>query len=114
MKKLPFIIGGVFLLLFVTVSSIFIVDERQQALKLRFGQVIGEVGGYRNPGLYFKLPVIDNVVYYEDRILPIETSSLEVTPLDAWDNPYRGQYGEWDYWAWEHFDPALNLTDLGS
>lgn len=82
MKKLPFIIGGVFVLLFITVSSIFIVDERQQALKLRFGQVIGEVGGYRNPGLYFKLPLIDNIVYYEDRILPIETSSLEVTPLD--------------------------------
>ena len=40
--------------------------------------------------------------------------TIEVTPLDAWDNPYRGQYGEWDYWAWEHFDPALNLTDLGS
>lgn len=40
--------------------------------------------------------------------------TIEVMPLDAWDNPYRGQYGEWDYWVWEHFDPALNLTDLGS
>jgi len=82
MKKLPFIIGGVFVLLFITVSSIFIVDERQQALKLRFGQVIGEVKGYRDPGLYFKVPLIDKVVYYDKRILPIETSSLEITPLD--------------------------------
>jgi membrane protease subunit HflC len=82
MKKMPFIIGGVFLLMFITVSSIFIVDERQQALKLRFGQVVGKVEGYGEPGLYFKLPLIDNIAYYEDRILPIETSSLEVTPLD--------------------------------
>lgn len=82
MKKLPFIIGGVFVLLFITISSIFIVDERQQALKLRFGQVVGKVEGYRDPGLYFKMPLIDNIAYYEDRILPIETSSLEVTPLD--------------------------------
>jgi membrane protease subunit HflC len=80
--KLPFVIGGVFILLFIFVSSIFIVDERQQALKLRFGKVIGEFDGYGDPGLYFKLPFIDNIAYYEDRILPIETSSLEITPLD--------------------------------
>ncbi|MEO0361789.1 MAG: protease modulator HflC, partial [Pseudomonadota bacterium] len=30
----------------------------------------------------FKIPFIQNVVYYEDRILPLETDPLEVTPLD--------------------------------
>ncbi|MGG7568163.1 protease modulator HflC [Rhodovulum sp. DZ06] len=81
-KKAPIILGAVGVALFAIYNSVFIVDERQQALKLRFGQVVGQTEGYRDPGLYFKVPVIDRIAYYEDRILPIETSSLEVTPLD--------------------------------
>ena len=81
-KKAPVILGVLGFLLFVVYNSVFIVDERKQALKLRFGQVIGDLDGYRDPGLYFKVPMIDQIAYYEDRILPIETSSLEVTPLD--------------------------------
>lgn len=82
MSRLPFVIGGLLVVLFIFINSVFIVDEREQALKLRFGQVIGETAGYRTPGLYFKVPVLDTIAYYDDRILPIETSSLEVTPLD--------------------------------
>lgn len=60
-------------------SSIFIVDEREKALVLQFGQVrrVEE-----NPGLSFKIPVIQEVVRYDDRILSLETQPLEVTPLD--------------------------------
>lgn len=82
MKKGPIILGLLAVLVFVLANSVFIVDERKQALKLQFGQVVGERGGYKTPGLYFKLPFIQNVVYYEDRILPLDTSALEVTPLD--------------------------------
>ncbi len=82
MKKGPVTLGILAVLVFVIANSVFIVDERKQALKLQFGQVVGDPGGYRKPGLYFKIPFIQNVVYYEDRILPLETSALEVTPLD--------------------------------
>ncbi|MFN3613894.1 MAG: protease modulator HflC [Rubrimonas sp.] len=68
--------AGAFLLL----NSLFIVDERQRALVLQFGQVRGEP--ISEPGLYLKAPFIQNVVYFEDRILPLETANLEVTPLD--------------------------------
>jgi membrane protease subunit HflC len=71
---------GVVVLLFLLVNSLFIVDERKRALVLQFGQVRGEP--ISEPGLNFKLPFIQNVVFYEDRILPLETTSLEVTPLD--------------------------------
>lgn len=81
-KKAPIALGVLALGLIAVYNSVFIVDERQQALKLRFGQVIGDLDGYRDPGLYFKVPLIDQIAFYEDRILPIETSSLEVTPLD--------------------------------
>lgn len=60
-------------------SSLFIVDEREKALVLQFGQVkqVKET-----PGLGFKIPLIQEVVTYEDRILGLQTQPLEVTPLD--------------------------------
>lgn len=60
-------------------SSVFIVDEREQALVLQFGQVKQEI---REPGLNFKLPFIQDVVRYEDRILGLQTQPLEVTLRD--------------------------------
>ena len=79
MRRLPILLGAVALIIFLALSSIFIVDERKQALVLQFGQVKQEIS---EPGLGFKIPFIQEVVYYEDRILPLETSELEVTPLD--------------------------------
>lgn len=60
-------------------SSIFIVDEREKALVLQFGQVkqVKE-----EPGLGFKIPLIQEVVFYDDRILGLQAQPLEVTPLD--------------------------------
>jgi membrane protease subunit HflC len=79
MRILPVIAVIVGVTLIGVLSSIFIVDERKQALVLQFGQVrqIKTV-----PGLGFKIPFIQEVAYYEDRILPLETSPLEVTPAD--------------------------------
>ena len=64
---------------FVTYSSLFVVDERQKALVLQFGQVADVK---EEPGLAFKLPFIQQVVRYDDRILSLDTMPLEVTPLD--------------------------------
>ncbi len=79
MKKFPIIVGvgiiGVFLLL----SSVFVVDEREKALVLQFGQVRSVK---ENPGLAWKIPFIQEVVKYDDRILSLDTQPLEVTPAD--------------------------------
>ena len=64
---------------FIAYSSVFVVDERQKALVLQFGQV-SDVK--EEPGLSFKLPFIQQVVRYDDRILSLDTMPLEVTPLD--------------------------------
>ena len=79
MRRLPILIGLVAVIVVVGLSSVFIVDERKQALVLQFGQVKQVV---TEPGLGMKIPFIQNVAYYEDRILPLETSELEVTPAD--------------------------------
>ena len=67
------------LIAFVTYSSLFVVDERQKALVLQFGQVADVK---EEPGLAIKLPFIQQVVRYDDRILSLDTMPLEVTPLD--------------------------------
>lgn len=67
------------LAVFAALSSIFIVDEREKALVLQFGQ-IRDVK--EEPGLAFKIPFIQEVVRYDDRILSLDTPPIEVTPSD--------------------------------
>ena len=67
--------GVVFLIL----SSVFIVDERQTALVLQFGQIKSVK---EDPGLAVKIPFIQEVVKYDDRILSLDTVPTEVTPSD--------------------------------
>ena len=52
----------------VLLNSIFTVDERELALKFRFGEVIQT--GYE-PGLHLKVPFVNNVEKYPKRILTI-------------------------------------------
>jgi membrane protease subunit HflC len=72
---LPVLIGIVYLAL----SSVFIVDEREKALVLQFGRVIDVK---EDPGLAFKIPFLQEVVTYDDRILSREIDTLQITPSD--------------------------------
>jgi membrane protease subunit HflC len=63
----------------IAVSSVYIVDERERALRLWFGEVTAEI---KEPGLYFKIPMLHEIVKYDDRILPLDTRPLEVTMKD--------------------------------
>ena len=66
MRRLTILIPVVLVALVALLSSIFIVDEREKALVLQFGQIqrVKE-----EPGLAFKIPFIQEVVRYDDRIL---------------------------------------------
>lgn len=79
MRRLPILIVLLVVLGFLLVNSIFIVDERQKAMVLQFGQVRAVK---EDSGLAFKIPFIQNVVYYDSRIQGLDTNALEVTPLD--------------------------------
>lgn len=79
MKKLPVLFVGFVILVVVFLSSIYIVDERQKALVIQFGQIKAVK---EEPGVAFKIPLIQNVEYYDDRILSLETAETEVTPSD--------------------------------
>ncbi|UWR21425.1 protease modulator HflC [Sulfitobacter sp. S190] len=79
MKKSSFFIPVIIVAIAAVLSSIFVVDEREKALVLRFGQIKQVV---TEPGLGFKVPWVDEVVRFEDRILSLETEVIEVTPAD--------------------------------
>jgi modulator of FtsH protease HflC len=68
------IAAGVFALLLVLGMSMFVVDQRQNAIVFRLGEVVSIK---KDPGLYFKVPLLDNVRYFDVRILTIDTAEPE-------------------------------------
>lgn len=78
-KRFMLLLGVALAAAIALLSSVFIVSETQKALVLQFGRVVAV---HDNPGLAFKIPLIQQVVYYDDRIIGLDTSKLEVTPLD--------------------------------
>jgi len=79
MRKATYFLPVIVILVAAALSSIFIVDEREKALVLQFGQ-IKQVR--ETPGLGFKIPLIQEVVKYDGRILSLDTATIEVTPSD--------------------------------
>jgi len=60
-------------------SSLFIVDQTESALVLQFGRPVKVVS---NPGLEFKIPFVQNVVYFDKRLLDVEPPPEEVIAAD--------------------------------
>ena len=79
MRNTTFIIPAIVVLVAILLSSVFIVDEREKALVLQFGQIKSVK---EEPGLAFKIPLIQEVVRYDDRIQALDTDPTEVTPSD--------------------------------
>lgn len=67
------------ILLATAMSSIFVVDVREKVLVLQFGEVKQVVD---EPGLYLKVPFIQDVFRYDDRILGLVTDPQEITFAD--------------------------------
>ena len=78
----PALIAGVVVavvVIVVALSSMFVVNQYQIALVLRFGEarrVIDE------PGLKFKIPFVENYVVFDKRVLNFDTPSEEVPTVD--------------------------------
>ncbi|MBM2574824.1 protease modulator HflC [Jannaschia sp. Os4] len=79
MKRSVWLLPILALVLIGLFSSLYVVDERQKALVLQFGRVVDVK---EEPGLAVKLPLVQNVVYYDDRILSRDVEAIEVTPSD--------------------------------
>ncbi|HEY0439619.1 MAG TPA: protease modulator HflC [Xanthobacteraceae bacterium] len=69
----------VLLLIIVGYGALFSVYQTRQAIVVRLGQPVRVV---TDPGLHFKLPLIDNVIYIDKRILDLENPAQEVIASD--------------------------------
>ncbi len=70
---------GVVLVVLIAVAvlgglSLFVVDQRQNAIVFRLGEIVDIK---TSPGLYVKIPIIDNVRYFDTRILTLDTAEPE-------------------------------------
>jgi modulator of FtsH protease HflC len=75
MKNLGTGLIAVFAALVILTMSAYTVDEREYGIVFRLGEIVSVK---KEPGLYFKLPLVENVRYFEKRILTLN-----------WDEPDR-------------------------
>ncbi len=68
MKKLGTVLLGLIAVLLLLSLSAFTVDQREYALVFRLGEIVSVK---KEPGLYFKVPMVDNVRFFDRRILTL-------------------------------------------
>ncbi len=73
-------LAAVLLVLIVAGSAAFTVSQTEQALVLRFGEAKELI---TEPGLHFKEPFLESVVYLDNRILDLEGAQEEVLASDS-------------------------------
>jgi membrane protease subunit HflC len=74
MNRAYAIVIAVVLVVFLISLSVFTVDQRQYALVLQFGEITQVV---RQPGLHFKIPLIQNVKLFDNRIITLDITESE-------------------------------------
>ena len=77
MKRFPklAVIGAAVFALWVANAALYTVDETQQALVVRLGAPMGVAG---EPGLKIKMPLIDTIIYYDTRLLPLDPPAEQI------------------------------------
>ena len=75
-------LGALALILIGVSQTFFIVDQREQAIVLQFGQPVGQASDpasfIKGPGLHAKIPLMQNVLYFDGRVLPVDPDPEQV------------------------------------
>ncbi len=80
MSKLKiFLIGIIAIAAFVLANTLYVVNQAEQAIVLQFGEPVRLV---KDPGLKMKVPFIQNVVFYDTRLLDLDPPAQEVVLND--------------------------------
>lgn len=105
MKKTTVILAAAIVLgAFILTSAAFTVDQTQQAIVIQLGRPVGDKA--LGPGLHFKLPVVQNVVFFDARILDFDAKPEEITTTDK-------KYMNVDsYTKWRITDPLTFYTKV--
>jgi len=97
--------GGVALILVVLSMSMFTVDQRQYALVFQLGEVKRAI---TEPGLYFKIPMIQNLRFFDRRILTLDSADPERFITSEKKNVLVDSYIKWRI-----VDPNLYYISVG-
>ena len=73
-KNLSLVASVVVLILLTLVFTAYTVDQRQAAIKFRLGEVVAV---QKEPGLYFRVPMLENIKLYDTRIQTLDTKDAE-------------------------------------
>ncbi len=73
-KNIPFLAVVAIGVLITLIMTAFTVDQRQNAIRFRLGEVVAI---HTDPGLYFKIPLIENIRMYDTRIQTLDTKDAE-------------------------------------
>jgi len=100
--------GTIFIIIIIVILAfanltLFMVDETKQVIVLQFGKPIKAI---KEPGLNWKLPFIQNVVYFEDRLLSYDTAPTEIITKD------KKTLIVDNYARWKIKDPLLFLQTV--
>ena len=80
-----------FFALVAAFQSVYVVDQTEKAIVLQLGKPTGDAKG---PGLHFKIPFIQNVVFFDARLLEYDAKTAEVLTLDK-KNLVVDNYARW-------------------
>ncbi len=105
-ERLPLFAGILLAAIAILSMALFTVDQRQYALVLQLGEVKTIV---TTPGLYFKMPLLQNVRYFDRRILTFETADPERYITSEKKNVLVDLYVKWRI-----VDPKLYYISIGS
>ena len=77
MNRLVIAIVALVIAAYVLFSSLFIVNEREQAIVMRFGEITREI---QEPGIYFKVPTdfVETVMYIDKRLLRYDLERIRL------------------------------------
>ncbi len=102
--KTPALLAPLVIVLLLILTSAFVIEEGQQAIKTRFGEPIGDP--ITEPGLKWKLSVLDKVHKFDKRFLEWDGRVTEVQTREK--QPILVD----TYARWRIFDPLLFFQRL--
>ena len=98
MKKITYVAVGFLIAIMMLAASTFTVDQREHAIVFRLGEIVSIK---KEPGLYFKTPLIENVRFFDNRIL-----TLNVQEADRFITSEKKNVLVDSFIKWKIIDPA--------
>jgi membrane protease subunit HflC len=104
-NKLKLIIAAVILILIGLSSSLYTVDQRQYVIVRQFGEIVAVK---KTPGLYFKIPLLQDVKFFDSRIITLDLVDAERFLTSEKQNVLVDSYVKWRV-----FEPRQYYISVG-